>query len=90
MTIDAIIMMVITLVGYIGGFSYFMIRGWIVAASVAFRRDGRRGKSGLHRAGRWVTPRGSDPRRAPQKANRRLRAVRVKRWGKSPPVGTVT
>ena len=26
MTIDAIIMMVITLVGYIGGFSYFMIR----------------------------------------------------------------
>ena len=25
MTIDAIIMMVITLVGYIGGFSYFMI-----------------------------------------------------------------
>ena len=28
MTIDAIIMMVITLVGYIGGFSYFMIRGF--------------------------------------------------------------
>lgn len=26
MTMDAIIMMVITLVGYIGGFSYFMIR----------------------------------------------------------------
>ena len=26
MTIDAIIMMVITLVGYIVGFSYFMIR----------------------------------------------------------------
>ena len=26
MTIDAIIMMVITLVRYIGGFSYFMIR----------------------------------------------------------------
>ena len=26
MTMDAIIMMVITLVGYIGGFSYFMFR----------------------------------------------------------------
>ena len=26
MTMDAIIMMIITLVGYIGGFSYFMIR----------------------------------------------------------------
>ena len=26
MTIDAIIMMVITLVGYIGGFSYFMVK----------------------------------------------------------------
>lgn len=26
MTMDTIIMMIITLVGYIGGFSYFMIR----------------------------------------------------------------
>ena len=26
MTMDAIIMMIITLVGYIGGFSYFMVR----------------------------------------------------------------
>lgn len=26
MTMDAIIMMIITLVGYIGGFGYFMIR----------------------------------------------------------------
>lgn len=26
MTIDAIIMMIITLVGYIGGFSYFMVK----------------------------------------------------------------
>ena len=26
MTMDAIIMMIITVVGYIGGFSYFMIR----------------------------------------------------------------
>ena len=26
MTIDAFIMMVITLVGYIGGFSYFMVK----------------------------------------------------------------
>lgn len=26
MTMDAIIMMVITLVGYVGGFSYFMAR----------------------------------------------------------------
>lgn len=26
MTMDAIIMMVITLVGYIGGFSYFMVK----------------------------------------------------------------
>ena len=36
MTIDAIIMMVITLVGYIGGFSYFMI--------VVFKKERRKTK----------------------------------------------
>ncbi len=28
------------------------------------------GKSGLHRAGRWVTPSGGDPGKVPQKADR--------------------
>ena len=58
------------------------------------RRRGPRargGKSGLHRAGRWVTPRRGDPRTAPQKANRPAACgVRVKRWGKSPPDAAVT
>lgn len=54
--------------------------GRIVAANLI-----RRGKSGLHRAGRWATPRGSDPRKAQQKANRRLTVARVKRWCKRPP-----
>lgn len=57
------------------------------------RRRGPRargGKSGLHRAGRWVTPRRGDPRTAPQKANRPAACgVRVKRWGKSPPDAAV-
>ena len=49
-------------------------------------------------AGRWVTPRRSNPTPAPQKTNRRwptrqdpnlvaAAQVRVKRWGKSPPRG---
>jgi len=32
-----------------------------------------RGKSELHRAGCWVTPRGGDPGKVPQKPNRRFR-----------------
>ena len=52
---------------------------------------GRRGKSGLHRARRWVIPRGSDLRKVPQKPDRLgLSEVRVKRWGKSPPAERVT
>ena len=39
MTIDAIIMMVITLVGYIGGFSYFMIR--------VFKKERSKSKSNI-------------------------------------------
>jgi len=31
------------------------------AAAVSRLRVGERGKSELHRAGRWVTPRGGDP-----------------------------
>ena len=34
------------------------------------RASARRGKSGLHRAGRWITSRKGDLRTAPQKANR--------------------
>lgn len=37
MTMDAIIMMIITLVGYIGGFSYFMIRVFKKRKSKAVR-----------------------------------------------------
>jgi len=60
--------------------------------AIAARDFARGGKSGLHRAGRWVIPRGSDPRKVPQKADRsaHCRGVRVKRWGKSPPVAVVT
>lgn len=36
MTMDAIIMMIITLVGYIGGFSYFLIR--------VFKKERRKSK----------------------------------------------
>lgn len=42
-----------------------MGEGRIIAAA---RR--RRGKSGLQRAGCWVTPRGGDPWKAQQKADR--------------------
>ncbi len=42
------------------------------------------GKSGLHRAGRWVTPRRSDPRIVPQKTDR-LTPIRV--LGKGETVG---
>ena len=62
-----------------------------VGQTVAAGRKARGGKSGLHRAERWVTPRRGDPRTAPQKANRpALCGVRVKRWGKSPPDAVVT
>ena len=62
-----------------------------VGQTVAAGRKARGGKSGLHRAERWVTPRRGDPRTAPQKANRpALCGVRVKRWGKSPPDAAVT
>jgi hypothetical protein len=51
-----------------------------------------RGKSGLHRAGRQVTPgrhppSGGGRRKVPQKIHRRPQVgpVRVKWWGKSPP-----
>lgn len=37
MTTDAIIMMIITVVGYIGGFSYFMIRVFKKEKSKAMR-----------------------------------------------------
>src|SRR5450830_843513 len=53
----------------------------------------RRGTSGLHRAGRWVTPTRGDPRdsatenRPPSDSGP---AARVKRWGKSPPAHRVT
>src|SRR5579884_217319 len=49
-----------------------------------------RGKSGLHRAGRWVTPSRGDPkesateRHSRRPASARARAT-VKWWGKSPP-----
>ena len=49
-----------------------------------------RGRSGLHRAGRWATPTRGDPRdsatenRPPPRAPRSA-AVRVKRWCKRPP-----
>src|SRR5437764_186093 len=32
--------------------------------------DAPRGKSGLHRAGCWVTPRRGDPRKVPQRTDR--------------------
>ncbi len=46
-----------------------------------------RGKSGLQRAGRRVTPGGGNPWKVPQKTYRlsHVAGVRVKRWGKSPP-----
>lgn len=45
-----------------------------------------RGKSGLHRAGRWVTPRRGNPTEsATEKIPPALGLVRVKWWGKSPP-----
>lgn len=37
MTMDAIIMMIITVIGYIGGFSYFMIRVFKKEKSKAMR-----------------------------------------------------
>ena len=37
MTMDAIIMMIITVVGYIGGFSYFIIRVFKKEKSKAMR-----------------------------------------------------
>lgn len=37
MTMDAIIMMIITVVGYIGGFSYFMVRVFKKEKSKAVR-----------------------------------------------------
>ena len=48
-----------------------------VGRTVAARMRG--GKSGLHRAKRWITPRGSDPWKVSQKINRHVFMVRVKR-----------
>ena len=59
-----------------------------VIRSLAFRLV--RGKSGHHRAGFPVKTRGAcfkaSSRPVPQKTNRSLGGVRVKRWGKSPPL----
>ena len=41
-----------------------------VGQAVAAMRKHRGGKSGLRRARCWVMPRGSDPRKVPQKTNR--------------------
>src|SRR5438105_15624314 len=50
------------------------------------------GKSGLRRAGRWVTPSRGDPKESATEikpprgpVSREVLGVRVKRWGKSPP-----
>ena len=44
MTMDAIIMMIITLVGYIGGFSYFMVR--------VFKKEKRKSKEQMTDGGK--------------------------------------
>ena len=49
MTIDAIIMMIITLVGYIGGFSYFMIR--------VFKKEKRKSKK---QGNKWRSDKGQE------------------------------
>jgi hypothetical protein len=51
----------------------------------------RRGKSGLHRAGWWVTPTRGNPREsATESRPPRAIEVRVKRWCKRPPAPQVT
>ena len=48
MTMDAIIMMIITLVGYIGSFSYFMIRVFKKEKSKAVRKISSRIDVGIY------------------------------------------
>ncbi len=68
---------------------------------IASRQPAGRGKSGLHRAGCWITSSGVTLRKVPQKIDRRdfvengepldgAPPVRVKRCGKSAPVPVVT
>ena len=64
-------------------------RGW---AGRATAWGDSRGRSGLRRAGWWVTPTRGNPRESaterkpPHRPSPEERKVRVKRWGKSPPV----
>jgi hypothetical protein len=54
-------------------------------------RSGRRGRSGLLRAGRWATPTRSDPREsATENRPPAPEPVRVKRWCKRPPAARAT
>ena len=49
-------------------------------------KGGRRGKSGLHRAGCRITSGGGDSQASATEINRHIRMVRVERRGKSSPL----